>query len=293
MNWTRLGLKSYQVFNNLNFDVEGKDKSRIDDVLFMFLKSISNPHSLYSNCGTNLVPCVQANVKTKLEFLFKLNDVANNCSLVNKDEIVKCLFLIHNRNERVIDQLIEKMKTMDTHWSFKWLKLFNEQCTWRHYLNSYSRMLENLNTTTEVLAVQKHPHSKNKHFQSNSRGTRGRKSSIWDKSGKKCGNCGWSHLPKQCPAYGKECFKCKKKKNHFSKLCQSSEKKPGSGLGNPKYFSKKDVYEVEKSKFEYDTDIMEFKWIQLSTPVFNSRKDSPNSQNIMFDEMSQRNYTEP
>ena len=32
----------------------------------------------------------------------------------NKDEIVKFLFLIHNTNERVKDQLIEKMKTMDT-----------------------------------------------------------------------------------------------------------------------------------------------------------------------------------
>ena len=36
LNW--LGLKSYQVFNNLNFDAEGKDKSKIDDVLFMFEK---------------------------------------------------------------------------------------------------------------------------------------------------------------------------------------------------------------------------------------------------------------
>ena len=27
--------------------------------------------------------------------------------------------------------------------------------------------------------------------------------------------------------------------------------------------------------------------MQFSTPVFNSRKDSPNSQNIMFDEMSE------
>ena len=36
LNW--LGLKSYQVFNNLNFDTEGKDKSKINDVLFMFEK---------------------------------------------------------------------------------------------------------------------------------------------------------------------------------------------------------------------------------------------------------------
>ena len=33
-----LGTKSYQVFNNLSFDAEGKDISKIDDVLFMFKK---------------------------------------------------------------------------------------------------------------------------------------------------------------------------------------------------------------------------------------------------------------
>ena len=41
--------------------------------------------------------------------------VGNDCSFANKDETVKFLFLIHNTNERVKDQLIEKMKTMDTH----------------------------------------------------------------------------------------------------------------------------------------------------------------------------------
>ena len=36
------------------------------------------------------------------------------CSFANTDEIVTFLFLIHNTNEMVKDQLIEKMKTMDT-----------------------------------------------------------------------------------------------------------------------------------------------------------------------------------
>ena len=128
----------------------------------------------------------------------------NDCSFSNKDEIVKVLFLMN-------------------------------QCSrWRHYLSSYSRMLE-LNTTTEVHAVQKCYLSRNKCFHSNSRSTSGWKSSSWDKGGKKCGNCGHSHLPKQCPAYSRECFKCKKK-NHFSTPCQSSEKKPGSGISNPTCF---------------------------------------------------------
>ena len=107
-----------------------------------------------------------------------------------------------------------------------------------------------------------------------------------DKGGKKCGNCGHSYPPKQCPAYAKECLKCKKK-NHYSKLCQSSDKKPGGGGGNPKWFSRRDVHEVENTEFKYNTDIVEFKWIQFSTPTFNSSQDSPNLQNIKFDEMSE------
>ena len=36
-----------------------------------------------------------------------------------------------------------------------------------------------------------------------------------------CRNCGRQHPPKQCPAFGKECRKCKKK-NHWAKFCLSS-----------------------------------------------------------------------
>ena len=95
-----------------------------------------------------------------------------------------------------------------------------------------------LNTMTKVHTVQKSHHGKNKCFQSNSRSTSGRRSSSWDKGGKKCGNGGHSQLPKQCPAYSKECFKCRKK-NHFSKFCQSLDKKPGAGLATLNVFQGK------------------------------------------------------
>jgi hypothetical protein len=37
-----------------------------------------------------------------------------------------------------------------------------------------------------------------------------------------CGNCGKSHPAKECPAFGKKCFKCDKK-NHFAKFCKSKK----------------------------------------------------------------------
>ena len=141
------------MFNNLNFDTEGKDKSKID--------VISNPHSLYSNCGTNLVPYIQANVKTKPEFVSKLHDVANDCSFADKDEIVNFLFLIHNTKERVKDQWIEKMRTMNTITNIFHLAKAVESTVQMETLSK--QLLKNtgkLNTTTEVHAVQKHHLSK-------------------------------------------------------------------------------------------------------------------------------------
>ena len=50
--------------------------------------------------------------------------------------------------------------------------------------------------------------------------------------GKICGKCGTSHLPRECPAWGKKCHRCGNK-NHFSTQCGSKQ----SGAGNRKSHS--------------------------------------------------------
>ena len=50
--------------------------------------------------------------------------------------------------------------------------------------------------------------------------------------GKICSKCGMSHLPRECPAWGKKCHKCGNK-NHFSTQCRSKQ----SGAGNRKSHS--------------------------------------------------------
>ena len=47
--------------------------------------------------------------------------------------------------------------------------------------------------------------------------------------GKTCSKCGTSHLPRECPVWGKKCHKCRYK-NHFSTCCRSKQ----SGAGNRK-----------------------------------------------------------
>ena len=98
-----------------------------------------------------------------------------------------------------------------------------------------------------------------------------------------CVNCGSSHPPRKCKAYGKECFHCNKK-GHFSRSCHSRQcgKSPGQGLRNQtnnNRHSHHDVHEIDQCQFD---DSVQFKQdsitIQFKTQVRHS--------NIMFDEIS-------
>ena len=88
------------MFNNLKFDAEGKDKSKIDDVLFMFEKHFKPTRSVLQS-WFQLGSTYSSQCKDQIEVMSKLHDVANDCGFANKDDIVKLLFLIHNTNEMV------------------------------------------------------------------------------------------------------------------------------------------------------------------------------------------------
>ena len=107
LNW--LGQKSYQIFNNLNFDAEGKGKSRIVDVLFMFEMHFKPTQSVLQ-LWYQLDSIYSSQCKDQTEFMSKLCDVANDCSFTNKDEIVKFLFLIHNTYEKSVNRKNENYR---------------------------------------------------------------------------------------------------------------------------------------------------------------------------------------
>ena len=44
----------------------------------------------------------------------RLREVAKDCSFANTDEIVRFLFLTHNQNTRVREELLKTMKPMDS-----------------------------------------------------------------------------------------------------------------------------------------------------------------------------------
>ena len=98
-----------------------------------------------------------------------------------------------------------------------------------------------------------------------------------------CSNCGSSHPPKKCKAYGKECFHCHKK-GHFSQFCHLKQcgKSPGSTVRSSSQnnrFSHRHIHEITQSQFD---DSIQFEQdsitIQFKTQVRHT--------NVMLDEIS-------
>ena len=97
-----------------------------------------------------------------------------------------------------------------------------------------------------------------------------------------CSNCGSSHPPKRCKAFGKECYHCHKKGN-FSQYCRSKQHRcsPSQIKFNGSRQSYRDVHDIDQSQFdddpqfEQDSDTIEFK-----------HASQWRHSNIMFDEIS-------
>ena len=102
-----------------------------------------------------------------------------------------------------------------------------------------------------------------------------------NKGGKKCGNCGTDHPPHKCPAYGKDCFQCKKK-GHFSAYCQSGKNSQQHGRTPTR--GPRCQHEVEQDDngddwtFSLNQDEVVIKFTDSVTKV-------KGSKNVMFDEI--------
>ena len=143
--------------------------------------------------------------------------------------------------------------------------------------------LELVKTVKQVDAIHhQQNNSKSKH---KGRGHGGHRSHSRSQSRRPggCSNCGSSHPPKKCKAYGKECFHCHKK-GHFSQFCCSKQhgKSPGSCVRSSSQnnrYSHRDVHEMDQSQFD---DSVQFEQdtitIQFKTQVRNT--------NVMFDDIS-------
>ena len=272
-----LGVEAYSIYDSLSIsEVDKKDPSKLLDAFKKYFKPEQNVFQSWYALGS----IYSGAFKTQSEFYHKLNSVANDCNFTNKDEIVKFLYLTCNQNTRVQEHLLKELT--DTSLT-DMLRMARVSEGTVHLEEISKQYLESVKMMKEVDVIH-HQHNNNR-FQSKGRGHGSHRSHSRSKSRKpgSCSNCGSSHLPRKCKAYGKECFHCHKK-GHFSQLCHSRQhgKSPGPGLRNQashnRYFHH-DVHEIDQSQFDdsvqFEQDLIT---IQFKTQVMHS--------NIMFNEIS-------
>ena len=191
----------------------GEDKKQCKDVLKAFECYFKPTQSLFQN-WYQLGGLYSGLCKSQGDFMRQLKEITKECSFTNLDEFVKFLFLTHNQNSRVRDALVDRMKASNTPAQCLAIAKTVESTIETEKLSK--SFLQNINKpeSTEVDVV-----SKRKGF----KGPGCKQSGGWQqcshsRSKTKCRNCGSAHSPKKCPAYGKECFSCKKK-GHFKQFC--------------------------------------------------------------------------
>ena len=213
--------------------------------------------------------------------------MSKDCELDNPNELVKFLFLVHNQNSHVCENLLKEMKSDST----------LQDCLHIAKLTEYTVHVKKLGQNF-LANVEKHDQNVRvvncgrQHFkkrngskfrqQSHSQSQGGPKGNQGIKGGKKsCGNCGTNHPPHKCPAYGKDCFQCKKK-GHFSAYCRSSRNNQQHGHTPSR--GPRRQHEVEQDDngddwtFSLNQNEVVIKFTDSVTKV-------KGSKNVMFDEI--------
>ena len=103
LNW--LGRAAYQLHDE--FGYTRGERNNLSDVLDRFEAYFRPQHNMihaWYRIGTMFS---DSEVKTQSEFMYKLKDLAKQCEFTNSDEVVKFLFLIHNKHVEVKQELLK------------------------------------------------------------------------------------------------------------------------------------------------------------------------------------------
>ena len=106
LNW--LGDRSYELINTIEFPLT-KSKSVLKDVIEQFDLYFKPSQSTFQS-WYELGSLYSSQFKNQNDFLNKLIDVSKDCNLDNPSELVKFLFLVHNQNACVRENLLKDMK---------------------------------------------------------------------------------------------------------------------------------------------------------------------------------------
>ena len=145
--------------------------------------------------------------------------------------------------------------------------------------------LESIKTVKQVDAINQHQKSASKgggHGRGQGQSQSRHRSQSKGRPSGNCSNCGLSHPPKRCKAFGKECYHCHKK-GHFSQYCRSKQhgRSPSQTKFNGSRQSRHDVHDIDQSQFD---DVPQFE--QDSITIEFKRASQWRHSSIMFDEIT-------
>ena len=219
-------------------------------------------------------------VQSQSDFYNHLQCFAKECNFSSHDEVVKFLFLTHNNNTQVREDLLKEMKEDTTLATMLNIARISEGTIHNGELSK--QYLEPIKVSNKQIDSVKKSRSK----------SGGRNKSRSTSHGGACGNCGSKHPPRRCKAFGQKHHGCGKL-NHFITMCRSRNRSQSQNKGNTLHATNKpqgskqnqsqnrshhDFYEVNNQdnfEFDYEQDSI--------TMVFNTLF---RNRNVMFDEIS-------
>ena len=109
LNW--FGNSSYELINTIEFSPR-KSKDVLNDIeqFESYFKPSQSTFQLWYELGS----LYSSQFKNQNDFLNKLFDGSKDCELDNPNELVKFLFLVHNQNSHVCENLFKELKSDST-----------------------------------------------------------------------------------------------------------------------------------------------------------------------------------
>ena len=173
----------------------GKSKDILNDVIEQF-ESYFKPSQSTFQSWYEFGSIYSSQFKNQNDFLVKLLDVSKDCELDNPNELVKFLFLVHNQNGHVCENLLKEMKSDSTLQDCLHIAKLTEgtvhvEKLGQNFLANVEKHDQNVDAMNHGRQFKKRNGSKFR--QQNCSYSKGGNKN--NKDGKKCGNCGTNHPP--------------------------------------------------------------------------------------------------
>lgn len=210
-----VGDKGRDIYNTWSLTAEEKKK----------LETYYNKYEAHVEPKSNVVftrykfnERVQGENESFDQYITELKLLARHCRYTDQDDMIRDRIVFGCKSVKVREELIKQgseltlQKAIDIARTQEISQAQLKSMAGAEQVNNIRRQEDKKRNTKERLpGKMKTPEAKQSKSTRSSANTR-----------KPCSRCGNRHEYNKCPAYGKECLKCKKP-NHFAKMCQSSD----------------------------------------------------------------------